>query len=109
MSDKGFRHQQGPADCQSYQALAQCQEKAERLDGHNGLLLSPHIDKLFDRCWITFTDAGDLLCAEPSIEQALLQWGVELPLNVGPFSPKQAAFLEYHRDEIYKAEPIASA
>ncbi len=72
-------------------------------------LTSPHIDKLFDRCWITFTDAGDLLCAEPSIEQALLQWGVELPLNVGPFSPKQAAFLEYHRDEIYKAEPIASA
>ncbi|MBM0511443.1 hypothetical protein GO616_08845 [Aeromonas hydrophila] len=39
----------------------------------------------------------------------MLQWGVELPLNVGPFSPKQAAFLEYHRDEIYKAEPIASA
>lgn len=44
---------------------------AERLDGQNGLLLSPHIDKLFDRGWITFTDSGDLLCAEPSIEQAL--------------------------------------
>ncbi|ABK39427.1 Uncharacterised protein [Aeromonas hydrophila] len=37
------------------------------------------------------------------------QWGVELPKNVGPFNPKQAEFLEYHRDEIYKAEPIASA
>ncbi|WP_270828315.1 HNH endonuclease [Aeromonas sp. Y318-1] len=88
---------------------AQCKENAERLDGHNGLLLSPHIDKLFDRGWITFTDAGDLLCAEPCIEQALQQWGVELPKNVGPFNPKQAEFLEYHRDEIYKAEPIASA
>lgn len=82
---------------------------AERLDGNNGLLLSPHIDKLFDRGWITFTDSGDLLCAESSIEQALLQWGVELPLNVGPFSPKQAAFLKYHRDTIFKAESIAAA
>ena len=67
---------------------------AERLDGNNGLPLSPHIDKLFDRGWITFTDAGDLLCAEPSIELALQQWGIELPLNVSPFNTKQAAFLK---------------
>jgi putative restriction endonuclease len=83
-------------------------DNAERLDGNNGLLLSPHIDKLFDRGWITFTDAGDLLCAEPRIEQALQQWGVELPLNVGQFNTEQAAFLEYHRNEIFKAETIAS-
>lgn len=81
---------------------------AERLDGNNGLLLSPHIDKLFDRGWITLTDAGDLLCAEPSIEQALQQWGVELPKNIGPFNPKQAEFLAYHRDEIFRAEPVPS-
>lgn len=84
-------------------------DNAERLDGNNGLLLSPHIDKLFDRGWITFTDAGDLLCAEPSIEQALQQWGVELPLNVAPFEPKQARYLAYHRDEIFRAEPALSA
>ncbi|HHQ4786468.1 HNH endonuclease [Aeromonas hydrophila] len=84
-------------------------DNAERLDGNNGLLLSPHIDKLFDRGCITFTDAGDLLCAEPSIEQALLQWGITLPLNIGPFNAKQAAFLKYHHNEIFKAEPIASA
>ncbi|MEZ6952591.1 MULTISPECIES: HNH endonuclease [unclassified Aeromonas] len=88
---------------------SKCDNNAERLDGNNGLLLSPHIDKLFDRGWITFTDAGDLLCAEPDIAQALLQWGIELPLNVGPFSPKQAAFLEYHRDTIFKADPVAAA
>ncbi|HEA3088998.1 TPA: HNH endonuclease [Aeromonas salmonicida] len=82
---------------------------AERLDGYNGLLLSPHIDKLFDRGWITFTDSGDLLCAEPSIEFALQQWGVELPLNVGQFNTEQAAYLEYHRDEIFRADPTLSA
>ena len=88
---------------------SKCDNNAERLDGNNGLLLSPHIDKLFDRGWITFTDAGDLLCAELSIEQALQQWGVELPLNVGLFDPKQAAYLAYHRDEIFRAEPVLSA
>ncbi|WP_324035135.1 HNH endonuclease [Aeromonas caviae] len=88
---------------------SKCDNNAERLDGNNGLLLSPHIDKLFDRGWITFTDAGDLLCAEPSIEQALQQWGVELPLNVAPFEPKQARYLAYHRDEIFRAEPVSSA
>ncbi|WP_429030803.1 HNH endonuclease [Aeromonas veronii] len=78
-------------------------DNTERLDGNNGLLLSPHIDKLFDQGWITFTDAGDLLCADPSIEQALQQWGVSLPQNVGPFNPVQAEYLEFHRDEIFRA------
>ncbi|MGY3959563.1 HNH endonuclease [Aeromonas popoffii] len=84
-------------------------DNAERLDGNNGLLLSPHIDKLFDRGWITFTDAGDLLCAEPCIEHILQQWGIVLPKNVGSFDHKQTEFLAYHRDEIFKAECIASA
>ncbi|WP_447779113.1 HNH endonuclease [Aeromonas veronii] len=82
-------------------------DNIERLDGNNGLLLSPHIDKLFDQGWITFTDAGDLLCAEPSIERALQQWGVELPINVGPFKPKQSEYLAYHRSEVYRSAPTS--
>jgi hypothetical protein len=31
-------------------------DDAERLDGHNGLMLSPHLDKPFDRGWISFED-----------------------------------------------------
>ncbi|KHN59086.1 hypothetical protein BA188_10725 [Aeromonas hydrophila] len=72
-------------------------------------LTSPHIDKMFDQGLITFTDAGDQLCTEPRIDQALLQWGVARPLNVGPFSPKQAAFLEFHRDTIFRSSPVTSA
>lgn len=45
-----------------------------------------HIDKLFDQGWITFSDSGDQLCSEPSIKQALQLWGINLPMNVGPFS-----------------------
>ncbi len=81
-------------------------DNAERLDGNNGLLLSPHIDKLFDRGWITFSDAGDLLCSGPSIEQALQLWGIALPRNVGAFRLKQAKFLTHHRDKIFRANTV---
>ncbi len=74
----------------------------------NGLLLSPHIDKLFDRGWITFIDASNLLCAEPSIEKELQRWGVELPKNVHPFNSRSAANPSYHRDKIFRAESALS-
>ncbi|QLH69154.1 HNH endonuclease signature motif containing protein [Aeromonas veronii] len=74
---------------------------AERLYGSNALLLSPHIDKLFERGWITFTDAGDLLCADLSIEQTLLQWGMSLQSSVGHFDPKQVIYLAHHREIIF--------
>ena len=64
-------------------------------------LPSPHIDKLFARGWITFTDAADLLYAEPSIARALQQRGISLPKNVGPFDRKQVIYLAYHREVIF--------
>ncbi|EKP0247713.1 HNH endonuclease [Aeromonas veronii] len=76
-------------------------DNIERLDGNNGLLLSPHIDKLFKRGWITFADVGDLLCADLSIEQTLLQWGMSLQSSVGHFDPKQVIYLAYHREIIF--------
>ena len=47
----------------------------ERLDGCNGLLLSPHIDHLIDRGHISFADDGRLLISQrlnPSVARA---WG----------------------------------
>ncbi|HAU4931598.1 HNH endonuclease [Aeromonas hydrophila] len=82
---------------------------AERLDGNNGLLIFPHIDKLFDHGWIIFTDASDMLCAEPSIEQAMQQWGIELPLNVSQFNAEQTAHFNYHHDVIFRADTVVCA
>ena len=48
----------------------------EKLDGCNGLLLAPHIDHLFDKGQITFTNNGDLLVS-PRMDRAVLaKWGV---------------------------------
>lgn len=76
----------------------------ERLDGNNGLLLSPHIDKLFDQGWITFSDSGDLISSSQRMTRVLEQWHIVLPLNVGPFNKEQCKYLEHHRANIYKGE-----
>jgi hypothetical protein len=73
----------------------------EKLSGYNGLLLAPHVDHLFDRGWISFTDEGDLLISPALDRFVLMCWGIPEVLNVGPFE-KQANFLAYHRAHVFK-------
>ena len=80
-------------------------ENAERLDGENGLMLSPHADKLFDRGWISFADNGDLLIAADAPLAVMASWGLHASQNVGTFSAKQQAYLQYHRAEIFRGSP----
>lgn len=75
----------------------------EKLDGNNGLLLSPHLDKLFDRGFISIEENGDLLVANYSIIKALRAWGVPYPLNLGSFNYTQLAYLKYHREHVFKS------
>ena len=48
----------------------------ERLDGNNGLLLSPHIDKLFDRHLITFSDDGRIMSSPRLDKRSIDGWGI---------------------------------
>lgn len=75
---------------------------AERLDGNNGLLLSPHVDRLFDRGWISFSDTGEIMCFDGAIRNLMRSWNLDSSANVGVFSRKQIPYLEYHRSEIFK-------
>lgn len=74
---------------------------AEKLDGYNGLLLSPHVDHLFDRGYISFTDGGDILVADALDKRVLQVWGIAAPGNVGSFRPEQCKYLAYHRQVIF--------
>ncbi|CAN1544340.1 HNH nuclease [Methylophilaceae bacterium] len=74
----------------------------ERLDGYNGLLLSPHIDTLFDKGYISFTDDGEMLVSSETDTLVLSQWGLRAKLNVGTFNEKQKVYLAYHRVKVYK-------
>jgi putative restriction endonuclease len=74
----------------------------ERLDGSNGLLLSPHIDHLFDEGYITFSD-GHQLVVVPEVRDTLLDaWGIDAGVDVGEFSRDQNAYLDYHRVHVFK-------
>lgn len=74
----------------------------ERLDGHNGLMLSPHVDRLFDRGWVSFAENGGLLVANDEAEAALSAWGLpHAGFAVGRFSVRQDAFLAYHREYVF--------
>jgi hypothetical protein len=74
----------------------------ERLNGENGLLLTPTIDHLFDRGFISFEDAGRLIISPVAHNESLQRMGIdtEQPVNVGVFSQGQRAFLDYHRNSV---------
>lgn len=73
----------------------------ERLDGANGLLLTPSVDHLFDRGFISFKDNGDLLVSPVADLLSLQRMGVKPGANVGDFHQRQRAFLEFHRDAVF--------
>ena len=71
---------------------------AEKLDGNNGLFLSPHIDRLFDRGLISFSNSGELLLSESVDLDQLSRWGIEENINVGSFNSLQCQYLAWHRE-----------
>jgi len=75
----------------------------ERLDGENGLLLTPSIDHLFDRGFISFEGNGDLLLSPVAHRESLKRMGVTVDerVNVGAFSNGQKGYLEYHRESVF--------
>jgi hypothetical protein len=75
----------------------------ERLDGENGLLLTPSVDHLFDRGFISFRGDGRLLVSPVAHAPSLERMGVPVSrsIDVGAFSQRQRLFLEYHRDAVF--------
>ena len=76
---------------------------AERLDGQNGLLLTPDVDHLFDRGFISFEDNGTVLVSPVAHRESLQRMGLEdaLRRNVGGFSEGQRSYLAFHRESVF--------
>jgi putative restriction endonuclease len=75
---------------------------AEKLDGNNGLLLSPHVDHLFDRGFISFEDDGSMIVSDLLDPTILAAWSVDPSSNFGDFTPSQSEYLDYHRRCVLK-------
>ncbi len=63
----------------------------ERLDGENGLLLTPSIDHLFDRGFIAFEDSGQVIVSPVAHHESLQRMGIQSgsPPKTGNFSVGQ--------------------
>jgi putative restriction endonuclease len=80
-----------------------CISNEERLNGENGLLLTPSIDHLFDRGFISFENNGELLISPVAHSVSLQRMNVPIGerVNVGEFSEGQKTFLDFHRDFVF--------
>lgn len=75
----------------------------EKLDGCNGLLLSPHIDRLFDLGYISFEDNGTIKKSPDLPPDVWAAWGLSGNVNVGRFNDKQSAYLGFHRSNVFRS------
>jgi putative restriction endonuclease len=78
-------------------------DNRERLFEGNGLLLTPTIDHLFDRGFISFENNGELLISPVAHGESMNKMGIitDRVVNVGSFAEPQAEFLGFHRDNVF--------
>jgi putative restriction endonuclease len=74
----------------------------EKLDGCNGLLLTPNADRLFDRGIISFVSDGTIMVSSLIHDDDLIALGIYRHKNVGKFSKKQCVYLDYHQKNVFK-------
>lgn len=85
---------------------SRCRTKAERLSPANGLLLSPNLDKLFDRGLITFDENCRIVFSSklpPGVANAL-NVDDQMRLRRREWADIQP-FLARHREEIFQGPP----
>ncbi|CAM3276114.1 HNH endonuclease [Asticcacaulis taihuensis] len=80
-----------------------CSTSHERLDGCNGLLLTPTADLLFDRGFLTFSDDGQPIFSKAvsSADIAKLNFSSVTAPKGKVFLNDQLTYLNYHRQNIF--------
>lgn len=75
----------------------ECSNNKERLDPDNGILLSAHLDALFDKGLISFNDDGSMLISAKISKIERDRLGLPGKLNTR-LTDGQKRYLAYHRD-----------
>jgi hypothetical protein len=74
----------------------------ERLDPFNGLLLTPNLDKAFDKGFITFMDNGDIKLSLHLPISTYKALGINESMRLTKTETKHLPFLQWHRNYIFK-------
>jgi predicted restriction endonuclease len=78
--------------------------KAEKLDHFNGLLLTPNLDRLFDKFLITFNDDGSILLSKSLTSEAKAALGVSEQCRLRFVRPAMLPYLRRHRRRYLELE-----
>ena len=79
-----------------------CETNHERLDGYNGLLLTPTFDHLFDKGYISFSDDGAILISDRLPNEVRCSLGLAAQaVNAKTFSEAHEKYLAFHRKGVF--------
>lgn len=75
---------------------------SERLDPFNGLLLSIHLDAMFDAGLIAFDDNGLMMCSRHLNGEVRQHYSIDEGLRLRSVSPGHEHYLAWHRKFVYR-------
>jgi hypothetical protein len=81
-------------------------ESHEQLDPHNGLLLTPNLDRLFDRGLISFDKAGRILIARRLDPKTREDFGIHARMKLRLIPSATEPYLALHRNAFYAREAV---
>lgn len=71
----------------------------ERLDAFNGIMLAAHVDALFDKGYISFTDDGSILISQ-LLKYEIENIGIDINKRILIYEESKP-YLKWHREEIF--------
>jgi hypothetical protein len=74
----------------------------EKLDINNGLLLSPNLDRAFDKGLISFDAKGRILISRKVSQSLQKSLGISKSTSIGKLNFAQQRYMKYHRDFRFK-------
>ncbi len=82
---------------------ADCESDFERLDVFNGLLLAPHLDALFDKGLVTFSNTGHLLCSPQLSDRQWALLGIDrIAMRAASLADGHQMYLQWHRSKVFR-------
>lgn len=74
----------------------------EKLDAYNGLLLTPALDRLFDKGIVTFRQNRKIVLSNQLTSWEYQKMGIDSSMELRELPVRTNDYLEYHRDAIFK-------
>lgn len=76
-------------------------DDVERINPFNGLLLSPNLDRAFDKGLISFDDVGVIMISPKLSKETLDQLGISSSMKLSKIDPQHNEYLQWHRDNLF--------